>query len=44
MKRVNIKKILKDPKLKAELIKGVVKFLCQLEGHNHTKQDLTRGS
>ncbi len=33
--RVDIKKIIRNPKLKAELIKGVVRFLCQMEGHEH---------
>jgi hypothetical protein len=35
MKRVDIKKALKDEKKKAEMILGVVNFLCALEGHNH---------
>lgn len=33
--RVNIKEILKNPKLRSELIKNVVKFCCSLERHEH---------
>jgi hypothetical protein len=38
MKRVDIKKIVKNPKLRAELIKGAVEFMCALEGHNHKEK------
>ena len=35
MKRVDIRKILCNPKLRKEIIERVVGFLCALEGHNH---------
>lgn len=34
-RRVDIKAILTDPKLRQKLIMGVVRFCCALEGMNH---------
>ena len=32
---MDIKKILKDPDQRRDLIQGVVNFCCRLEGHEH---------
>ena len=37
MRRVDIKAILADPKQRQELIGRATKFLCDLEGHDHTE-------
>lgn len=37
LKRVDVKKIVGNPKLRAELIRGGVEFLCALEGHKHER-------
>ena len=37
--RVDIKAILRNPKLRAKLIRGVVEFCCTLEGHKHKEKE-----
>ena len=42
-KRVNIKKILKDPLKRSELIEGAVDFICKVEGIRKTPNELAQG-
>ena len=43
IKRVNIKKILKDPLKRSELIEGAVDFICKVEGIRKTPDELAQG-
>ena len=43
-KRVNIKKILKDPLKRSELIEGAVDFICKVEGIRQTPNELAQGN
>lgn len=41
-KRVNIKKILKDPQKRSELIEGAVDFICKVEGIRESLDELAQ--
>jgi hypothetical protein len=41
-KRVNIKKILKDPQKRSELIEGAVDFICKVEGIRESPDELAQ--